>query len=173
MNEAVDMHVDEVADGSGMAGLPAVSAAAMPPQSHFAKAAERDRLARDHERRLLEERQSLEWQNERIEEEMQKAINESLKMQAGSSSSSSSSGAIPPVIAASSTEDATAEPEPTKPEPESTRREGSADAGETEKADDKMSAAGSEDNEGGGRKSDLRDQVLISLSTRRSEAVFN
>ena len=84
---------------------------------------------------------------------MQKAMQESLKMQAGSSStSSSSSGAIPPVIAASSTEDATAEPEPTKPEPESKGRGGSADAGESEKADDEITVAGSEENEGARKK---------------------
>ena len=152
VDEGVDVRVDEVPDGSGMAGLPTVSAAAMPPQSHFAKAAERDRLARDHERRLLEEKQSLDWQNERIEEEMQKAIQESLKMQAGSSSSSSSAGAIPPVIVASVTEEATAEPEPTEPEPESKGRgksanPDSADAGESEKADDEITLAGSEENE--------------------------
>jgi hypothetical protein len=154
VNAAVDMPVDEEHAGSGMAGLPAVSAAAMPPQSHFAKAAERDRLARDHERRFLEEQQSLIWQNERIEEETQKAIEESLRMQAGSSSSSSSSaGAIPPVNVASVTGEETAEPEPTKPEPtkpeaESKERGGSADAGGSEKADDDMTVAGSEENEG-------------------------
>jgi hypothetical protein len=154
---ANDIHVNAAADipvdGSGMAGLHAVSAAALPPHSHFAKAAERDRLAREHERRLLEEKQSLIWQNERIEEETQKAIEESLRMQAGSSSSSFSAGAIPPVNVASVTGEETAEPEPTKPEPtkpeaESKDRGGSADAGGSEKADDDMTVAGSEENEG-------------------------
>ena len=78
-------------------------------------------------------------------------------MQAGSSSSSSSAGAIPPVIVASVTEEATAEPEPTKPEPESKGREGSAnpdsgDAVESEKADDDVTVAGSEENEGARKK---------------------
>jgi hypothetical protein len=149
VNAAADMPVD----GSGMAGLHAVSAAALPPYSHFAKAAERDRLAREHERRLLEEQQSLAWQNVQKIVENQKALQERLKMQAGSSSSSSSSaGAIPPVIVASVTGNATAEPEPTKPEPESKEREGSADAGEPEKADDEMTVAGSDENEGARKK---------------------
>ena len=149
INEGDDMLLDEVADDSGMAGLPEASAAAMPPQSHAAKADERDRLAREHEQRLLDEKQNLLWQNDRIDQEMQKAIQESLKMQAASSSSSSSSaGVIPPVIAASVIEDATAEPEPTGTEPESTGRGGSEDAGEPEKADDESTIAGSEENEG-------------------------
>jgi len=137
-----------------MAGLHAVSAAALPPHSHFAKAAERDRLAREHERRLLEEQQSLAWQNVQKIVENQKALQERLKMQAGSSSSSSSSsaGAIPPVIVASVTGKATAEPEPTKPEPASKERGGSADAGEPEKADDEMTVAGSDENEGARKK---------------------
>jgi hypothetical protein len=62
-------------------------------------------------------------------------------MQAGSSSSSSSAGAIPPVIADSVIEEATVEPEPEKP-----------DAGESEKADDEMTVAGSEENEGARKK---------------------
>jgi hypothetical protein len=90
VNAAADMPVDEVPDNSGTAGVRAVSAAALPPQAHVAKAAERDRLAREHESKL-EKKQSLAWQNEEVDEETQKAIQESLKMQAGSSSSPSSS----------------------------------------------------------------------------------
>ena len=74
-------------------------------------------------------------------------------MQAGSSSSpSSSAGAIPPNIVAPVTGEATAEPEPTKPEPESKGSEESADAGESEKADDDVTVAGSEENEGARKK---------------------
>lgn len=89
--------------------LPTVSAAAGPPSMHIPMALERDRLAREKERRDNEEKQNLLWQNQRLDEELQKALKESLKdtNHVSGASSSSASGmptvTVPEPLSAAST----------------------------------------------------------------------